>query len=110
MRVGTLLDYLVNSELASLAINDLGKEVNLAKVLSYLNRALAEVNKEFLLNQAELIIDLAPNQTRYYIADEQLIKVIEAYNSVGAELYLNADIDPKNTVFIPHLRIYLLSM
>lgn len=105
MRVGTLLDYLVNSELASLAVNDLGKEVNLAKVLSYLNRALAEVNKEFLLNQAQLIIDLAPNQTRYYIADEQLIKVIEAYNSVGAELYLNADIDPKNTVFIPEHNI-----
>jgi hypothetical protein len=105
MRVSTLLDYLVNSELASLAINDLTKPTNVAKILSYLNRALAEVNKEFLLNQAELIIDLAPNQTRYYIADEQLIKIIEAYNSLGTELYLNADTDPKNTVFIPEHNI-----
>jgi len=101
MRVGTLLDYLVNSELASLAINDLGKEANLTKVLSYLNRALAEVNKEFLLNQAEQIIHLIADQTRYYINDESLLKILKAYNSVGTELPLNAEDDPKNTVFIP---------
>ena len=101
MRVSTLLDYLVNSELASLAINDLTKEANTTKVLSYLNRALAEVNKEFLLNQAEHIIELKSDQGRYYINDEKLIKVIAAYNSLGIELSLNDENDQENTVFIP---------
>lgn len=101
MLVSVILDYLVNSELASLAINDLTKEANLAKVLSYLNRAMAEVNKEFLLNRAEQIIPLKPARTKYYIEDEKLIKIITAYNSVGIELSLNDGNDAKNTVFIP---------
>jgi hypothetical protein len=105
MRVSTLLDYLVNSELASLAINDLTKPTNEAKVLSYLNRSLAEVNKEFLLNQAEYIIHLKPDQAKYYINDEKLIKIIGAYNSVGTELSLNDENDQKNTVYIPEYNV-----
>jgi hypothetical protein len=101
MRVSTLLDYLVNSELASLAIHDISKPANVAKILSYLNRSLAEVNKEFLLNQAEHIIKLIPNNAKYYINDEKLIKVIAAYNSLGTELSLNDENDQENTVFIP---------
>jgi hypothetical protein len=91
----------VNSELASLAINDLSKEANVVKILSYLNRSLAEVNKEFLLNQAEHIIHLSPDKAKYYINDDKLIKVIAAYNSVGKELSLNDENDQENTVFIP---------
>jgi len=101
MRVSTLLDYLVNSELASLAINDLSKEANVTKILSYLNRSLAEVNKEFLLNQAEQVIPLSPGKAKYYINDEKLIKVIAAYNSLGVELSLNDENDQLNTVYIP---------
>ena len=101
MRVSTLLDYLVNSELASLAINDIAKEANLAKVLSYINRTLAEVNKEFLLNQAEAIITLKPNRAKYYITDDKLIKIIAAFNSSGTELSLSDEDDKDNTVFIP---------
>jgi hypothetical protein len=101
MRVSTLLDYLVNSELASLAIHDISKPTNVAKILSYLNRSLAEVNKEFLLNQEEHIIKLIPNNAKYYINDEKLIKVIAAYNSLGTELSLNDENDQENTVFIP---------
>jgi hypothetical protein len=101
MLVSTILDYLVNSELASLAINDLSKEANVTKILSYLNRSLAEVNKEFLLNRSEQVIPLQPTITKYYIEDEKLIKIITAYNSVGIELSLNDGNDTKNTVFIP---------
>jgi hypothetical protein len=101
MLVSTILDYLVNSELASLAVNDLSKEANVTKILSYLNRSLAEVNKEFLLNRSEQVIPLKPTRTKYYIEDEKLIKIITAYNSVGIELSLNDGNDTKNTVFIP---------
>jgi len=62
---------------------------------------LAEVNKEFQLNQAEAIITLQPNKAKYYINDEKLIKVIAAYNSSGTELSLNDEDDQENTVFIP---------
>jgi len=101
MRVSTLLDYLVNSELASLAINDITKETNVTKILSYINRALAEVNKEFLLNQAETIVTLRPSKARYFISDEKLIKIIAAYTSEGKELSLNDENDQENTLFIP---------
>lgn len=101
MRVQTLLDYLVNSELASLAIHDITKEVNLTKVLSYINRSLAEVNKEFLLNQAEAIITLQPNRVKYYINDDKLIKVIAAFNSSGKELSINDEDNQENTVYVP---------
>lgn len=105
MRVSTLLDYLVNSELASLAINDLTKATNVTKIISYLNRALAEVNKEFLLNQAEALIALSPGKAKYFINDEKLIKIIAVYNSLGTELSLNDENDQENTVFIPEYNI-----
>ena len=101
MRVSTLLDYLVSSELASLAGNDITKEVNLNKMLNYVNRALAEVNTELLLNQVTYPIALVPEQTRYTINDEKLIKIITGYNSLGLELHLNNSEDRDTTLFIP---------
>lgn len=101
MRVKTILEYVVNSELASLAMRDITKPDNLEKVLGYLNRALAEVNKDFLLNQAETIITLKPARIKYFINDEKLLKVLAGYKSNGDELSLNDENDKDNTLFIP---------
>ena len=105
MRIQRLLDYLKYSELANLNLSNLDSdEENKLKVFSYIDRAVAAVNLEFNINQVEVIINLKPTRTKYFLNDQKLVKLIAAYYSDGTELSLNNEFTDQS-VFTPALNI-----
>ena len=105
MRIQRLLDCLKYSELANLKLGDVDSNpANRTRVFNYIDRALAVINIEFSINQTEVILNLQPTRTKYYINDTKLIKLLAAYYSDGTELFINNENTDKS-VFTPQLNV-----
>lgn len=103
MRIQRLLDSLKYSELANLKLGEVDEDPeNKTRVFNYIDRALATINIEFEINQVEVLINLEPTRTRYYVTDAKLVKIIAAYYSDGTELLINNE-NVANSVFTPSL-------
>lgn len=99
------MEYAKYSEFSNLAMANLDNEIDQRKAYSYLDRALYEINKEFNLNQAEEIIYLKPNISRYFITSLGMLKVLAAFRSDGSELSINKEEDVTTSVFTPSLNV-----
>lgn len=113
MLIDTMLEYLKSSELAGTWLEEMdnsepGNEetalVARARIYGYINRALAEMNKIFDLNQGVINITLHENKCKYFISDRSLVKILEVYDKDGVELPLNKE-DNLDSVFIPAFNI-----
>jgi hypothetical protein len=105
MRAIDVLEHLKYGEMANTfsAKSLLNPEESKGQALSYINRALTELNKEFYINQAEYVVDLVENRARYFITSANVLKVIAAYKSDGAELTLNNENNPELSLYTPDL-------
>lgn len=103
MRTIDILEHLKHGELANSFTADglLDPAQDKGRVFSYINRALTELNKEFFINQAELIINLVENRSKYFVTSNGVLKVLNAYKSDGTELALNNENDHTLSIFTP---------
>jgi len=105
MRVVDVLEHLKYGEMANTfsAKGLLDPAESKAQAISYINRSLTELNKEFYINQAEYLIDLVENRARYFITSANVLKIVAAYRSDGVELTLNNENTPDVSLFTPDL-------
>lgn len=128
MKVSDLFERLAYGELSNLSMVDENNEGTIlaashGKLLSYVNSALDDLHKRFVLRTGEVLIEQFEGITKYvlkkkyalsspeqvphkYIIDfaepfqEDVIRILEVYNQHGDQLYLNDPGQP-NSVFTP---------
>lgn len=91
IQVSEIISALKYGELSNVALSDtiLDNNADNSAAYSFINRAVAEVNKDLFINQEQIKIPLVVDQTVYSLTAFTVVKVISAKRSDDTDIALN---------------------